>query len=170
MKSISEGIRERRSIRRYQQDAPVAQDDLKRMLEAGMVAPSAGNSQQREFYVVENRDAIEALSKVHRYAGFLREAPLCIVVCGVPDGESTGMAPYWPQDCAAAVQNILLQAYALGYGACWCGIYPLEERMRVVGGILRAQSVPFAIVSVGVPAEAPAARSGYAPEKVHFLR
>lgn len=41
---------------------------------------------------------------------------------GMPDG-------YFPQDCGAATQNILLEAASLGLGTCWCSIYPEKKEL-----------------------------------------
>lgn len=39
----------------------------------------------------------------------------------------------WPQDCSAALQNLLLAARAEGLGTVWTGVYPFEERMGNYG-------------------------------------
>ena len=100
----------RRSIRQYT-DAPVSDADLAVLLKAAMAAPSANNRQPWQFLVVRDQARREALARVHPYAQMAPKAPLCIVVCGEPAREKT--PGFWVQDCAAAVQNILLAARAL---------------------------------------------------------
>jgi len=45
----------------------------------------------------------------------------------------------WPQDCSAALQNLLLAARAEGLGTVWTGVYPFEERMAGCRGIMGTQ-------------------------------
>ena len=66
------------SVRKYQ-DKPVEKEKIEAILRAAMQAPSAGNQQPWAFYVVTNREKLEALSKVHPYAGMVKAAPAAIV-------------------------------------------------------------------------------------------
>jgi nitroreductase len=66
------------SIRKYQ-DKPVEKEKIEAILRAAMQAPSAANQQPWEFYVVTNKEKLEALSKVHPYAGMTKNAPAAIV-------------------------------------------------------------------------------------------
>ena len=61
------------------------------------------------------------------YAKMLKQAPLAIVVCGETTWMNGAENTYWQQDCAAATQNILLAAEAIGLGAVWTGVYPNEQ-------------------------------------------
>ena len=61
-------IFERVSIRRYE-ERPVEGEKLEALLRAAMAAPSAGNQQPWEFYVIRDREVLEKLSKVSPYAG-----------------------------------------------------------------------------------------------------
>ena len=167
--NVLETIRSRRSIRKYQAGAAVPKEDLKQILEAAMMAPSACNTRPWEFAVVENRDLLDAIMKVHPYVSMLRTASLAIIVCAKPEVQE-GICPgYFPQDCGAATQNILLSAKALGYGTCWCGVYPNEERVKVVKEIIGVDSTPFAVVALGVADEEPAARGYYDESRVKWL-
>lgn len=165
----TQAIRARRSIRRYQPGAPVPEEDVKLMLEAAMLAPSACNSRPWEFFVAEG-PVKDRLHAIHPYAGMLETASLAIVVCARPEDQSGKAAGFWPLDCGAAVENLLLQAAALGYGACWCGCWPREARAADVQKALGVQSVPVALIAVGVPDEDPPARGFYDPKRVTWLR
>ena len=66
------------SIRKYE-DRLVEKEKIRQILRAGMQAPSAGNQQPWMFYVVTNREKIQALSKSHQYAGCAAGAPVLIV-------------------------------------------------------------------------------------------
>ena len=56
-------IFERVSIRRYE-ERPVEEEKLEALLRAAMAAPSAGNQQPWEFYVIRDREMLGRLSKV----------------------------------------------------------------------------------------------------------
>ena len=56
-----DSIFHRVSIRKFQ-DKPVEPEKIEKLLRAAMAAPSAGNQQPWEFYVVTNRDLIQKLA------------------------------------------------------------------------------------------------------------
>ena len=142
----------RRSIRKYTEE-PVSDEVIKTLLEAAMAAPSAGNQQPWHFIVIRDRAILDDIPKLHPYAQMVKEAPVAIVVCG--DQRSVKYKDYWPQDCAAAAQNLLLAAHANNLGAVWCGVYPNEERvgpLRELLGIPPGVS-PFSLIGMGHPDE-----------------
>ena len=165
----SQTIRARRSIRKFKAGETIPKADVEQMLEAAMMAPSACNTRPWEFFVVENPDTKAELRAVHPFAPMLESASLAIVVCARPEDQEEDCPGYWPLDCGAAVENLLLQAAALGYGTCWCGCWPSTERLPAIQGILNTQSIPVALISVGVPAEEPLARGCYQENKVTWL-
>ena len=167
--SYTDVIRERRSIRKYKADAEVKAEDIQKMLEAAMMAPSACNTRPWEFFVVKDAEIKEQLRATSPYMQMLKTAPVAIVVCGRPDLQEGRCNPYWPQDCGAAIQNILLQAKDLGYGTCWCGCYPTQERVDSIQPILNTTSIPVAVIAVGVPDEEPAARGYFDETRVTYL-
>ncbi len=157
----------RRSIRKYT-GQPVSEAEAKRLLEAGMAAPSAHNRQPWHFIVVRDHAKLEAIPLFHQYSKMLPQAALAIVVCGDLDLEAgTG---FWPQDCAAVTQNILLAAKAIGLGAVWLGVYPNENLVKGLSDLLNVpeRKVPFCIISVGCPAEEKPPSNRYDEKRVHF--
>ena len=60
--SLFEAIRTRRSIRSFT-DEPVSQEDLDRMLEAAMCAPSANNRQLWHFVVIRDREMLRKVAE-----------------------------------------------------------------------------------------------------------
>lgn len=165
----SEALRARRSVRKFKEGVKIPSEHLKLLLEAAMCAPSAVNSRPWEFVVVESEAVKAQLMEAHPYTGMLKTATLAIVVCGRPDLQEGKCGAFWPQDCGAAIENLLLQAVELGYGACWCGCYPAMERAEALQTILDVASIPVAIVAVGVPDESPAPRGFYDPSRVKYL-
>lgn len=159
-------IMTRRSVRKYK-PGKIPEATLRKILEATMSAPSARNRQPWRFVVVRERETLLKLTDVHPYAQMLKEASAAIVVCGdLADEENKA---YWEQDCAAATQNALLAAHALGLGAVWLGVHPRRERVSGVQGLLRLPKdiVPLSIVSLGRPGEKPPKAKRYDAGKVH---
>lgn len=165
----TQAIRARRSIRKFKPGVSIPRADVETMLEAAMMAPSACNCRPWEFFVVENAEKKSRLRAAHPYAGMLGDASLAIVVCARPEDQKDICEGYWPLDCGAAAENLLLQAAALGYGACWCGCWPSLERLPAIQEILNTQSIPTALICVGVPDEEPPARGCYQESKVTWL-
>ena len=165
----NQAIRARRSIRKFKPGVSIPRADVESMLEAAMLAPSACNSRPWEFFVVQNPEVKAKLHAVHPFAGMLETASLAIVVCALPEAQADVCEGFWPLDCGAAVENLLVQAAALGYGACWCGCWPRQERVEDVARVVGAKSVPVALISVGVPDEEPPARGFYQADKVTWL-
>ena len=76
---------------------------------------------------------------------------------------------FFPQDCGAAIQNILLQSLELGYGSCWCGIYPGENCVPAFKKNFNISCTPIALVVIGIADEIPAVRGFYDENKVTVL-
>ena len=161
-------IRARRSIRKFKPGAVVPRANVERMLEAAMMSPSACNTRPWEFFVAEDPAVKDRLRAVHPYASMLETASLAIVVCALPQAQQGRCTGFWALDCGAAVENLLLQAVDLGYGACWCGCWP-SPRISKLQELLNTQSVPVALIAVGAPDEDPAPRGFYQADKVTWL-
>lgn len=163
---VFEAIHGRRSVRRYL-DRPLEEGDLEQLLRAAMSAPSAGNQQPWQFIVVDDRQLLQGIPEFHPYSYMLPSAALAVVVCA--DLTLVTHEGYWVQDCAAATQNILLAAHALGLGAVWLGVYPREDRVEGLRKLLSVPEhvVPFAVVSLGHPDEEKEPADRYRPKRVH---
>lgn len=165
----TQAIRARRSIRKFQPGKTIPRADVEQMLEAAMMAPSARNTRPWEFFVTEDPDVKARLMAAQPFSSMLRDAAVGIVVCARPEDQAGKCDGFWPLDCGAAVENLLLQAAALGYGTCWCGCWPVQDRVEAIQAILNTASIPVALISVGVPAEDPEARGFYQADKVTWL-
>ena len=147
---VLQAIRDRRSIRRYQ--ARILTDDkLTQVLEAGRWAPSAGNRQPWRFIVARDAGVRNRLAGVAPFGRFMAEAPAVIAVVIDPQGSNHPV-----EDGAAATQNMLLAAHALGLGACWIGSYgsAYEESAKEILGIPHSMRL-LSLISLGYPAESP---------------
>jgi len=164
-----ETVLTRRSIRKYKPD-PVEDDKIKNILHAGMSAPSAHNSQPWEFIVVKNNDTLLKLSGLAKYWALLKDAPAAIITLGNLSGYAGTSLDFFIQDCAAATQNMLLAAHAMGLGGVWMGLYPKKNEMNEVRKILRIPDDinPFSIIAIGYPAEMKSNIRQYRETKVFF--
>lgn len=161
-------IYHRTSIRKYE-DRPVEKDKLLEILKAGMQAPSAGNQQPWEFYVVTDIKTIQALSSTSPYAGCAAVAPAVIV----PVYRKQGLKfPEFAQiDMSIAQENMWLRADELGLGGVWLGIAPIRERMDNVKKVLDLPDTlePFSLFPVGYPAEQHTQQDRFEKSRIHFI-
>ena len=170
MSDIMTHILSRRSIRKYT-DEPVSHEDILRLLQAAMAAPSASNRKPWEFIVVTQPEALERLRGALILGRY--NAPVAIVVCG-----NMGRALPWPardfwiEDCSAATENILLAATGLGLGTVWVGVYPIGLFVKAVSRALSIPKgiVPLGVIYVGHPAETKAPRTQYDERRVHWQK
>ena len=109
-------------------------------------------------------DTIPAFSP---FARMVIRAPLGILVCA--DTRKLVIPGFWVQDCAAATQNLLIAAHALGLGAVWAGVYPMDG--HVAGFARHCQLpdgvVPLAFVVIGHPAERLKPQDRFNEHKIH---
>ena len=164
-----DAIYRRRSIRRFTNE-PVDSEILLSFVKAGMNAPSAGNQRPWRFVIVTDRKILDEIPSVHPYAAMMREATAAILVCG--DLELEQRKGYWVQDCAAATENILLEIADSGYGGCWLGVYPREERVEGLRRLLHIPGhvMPMALIAVGVPAEQKPPKNEFDESRITYDR
>lgn len=159
----------RRSVRKFT-DQKIEKDTIKLLLESGMAAPSASNSQPWEFIVVDEPEALKKLKVNLPFGKF--NSPLCIIVCGNPDiaSRKTVARMFWVQDCSAAIENMLIAAVGLGLGSVWCGVHPLFVLEKRIKDILNIPSgiTPLGVIQFGYPAETKEPGTKYEARRVHW--
>lgn len=132
MKETLKVIRERRTTRKFKSEQ-IKEEELQAIIEAGIYAPSAHNKQSWNFTVVQDAKLIEELNIEAKKAAknfpdeiiqkmannekfnAFYNAPTVIIV----SGDEKGIMPQ--VDCAAATENMLIAAEAIGIGSCWNG-------------------------------------------------
>lgn len=146
-------IKNRRSIRSFT-DQEVSEEMLRKILEAGWMAPSAGNRQPVEFIILKDESIKQKISAQKSVA----EASAVIVV--VVNLERTtsrygerGGKMYIYHDSGAAIQNMLLVSKAMGLGTCWIGAFNDAKVSRLLE--LPEHVLPMAIIPIGYPQEDP---------------
>jgi nitroreductase len=178
-------IKGRRSTRRFK-SLPVPKEHLDFIFDAARWAPSAGNCQSWRFIIVTESEVRRRIGEVYQqiredelkmlpldspyrkainervknnfYRDMFAEAPVNIVVCGVPKESFRGRT--YIQDCAVTTQNILLTAHALGLGSVYIN-FDRPEHEILVRQVQRLLEVPedvriTAILPLGYPNEQPA--------------
>ena len=158
----------RTSIRAYQ-ERPVEEEKLRKLMEAAMAAPSAGNQQPWEFYIVTDKEKLAALSEASPYAGCAKDAPVAIVVCSRKDG--LRFPDYAHIDCSIASEHIWLEATELGLGCVWLGIAPMPERMEIVRQVLGLPPTldAFALMPVGYPLKEQEQQDRFDASRIHKI-
>ncbi len=148
-------IRSRRSIRQYQ-PKPVSNESLRRIVDAGRLAPSAANLQPLEFIVVDDDTVRARIFPCLKWAAYIH-----------PDGDpKPGQEPrayvfvlvntkvrdkLYEYDCGAAVENMILAALGEGIGSCW--LISLDRAtIQMTLGIPDHYRID-SVVALGYPAE-----------------
>ncbi|MEA5000424.1 MAG: nitroreductase family protein [Endomicrobiaceae bacterium] len=157
---------DRKSCRNYKSD-DIPQDDLDYILHAGMSSPSAYNTRHWSFIVIKNKEIHKKIMQIHSASQMLANAPLAIVVCADLEKQYKN---YWQQDCAASTENILLAATAKGYGSVWCGVAPIEDRVKGFRELLNIPEniMPFSLIVIGRSAEDKPAKQRWEPSKIKY--
>ncbi|MDD2464984.1 MAG: nitroreductase family protein [Desulfobulbus sp.] len=163
---LFEALHTRRSIRKYLQ-REIPDEMVEKILAAAMMAPSAGDERPWQFILVTDDEKKHRIKAAHAYAGMMPTAPLGILICG--DLTKEKYEGFWPQDCSAAMQNLLLAAHASGLGAVWTGIYPLEDRVNTFKEIFRLPDhiIPFGLAVLGWPDQNPKTQDRFDAGRVH---
>ena len=104
----------------FDYDKKIPEEDLRKIVEAGMAAPSAGNSQSPEFIIITDEKILERISIITQNA-ILWTAPAMIAVVTRPRVREVLdiTTECLICDFAVATENMLLAATALGYCCGW---------------------------------------------------
>lgn len=154
-----EAIMSRRSIRNFKPGEDIAEEDLMIILDAGRMAPNAGNLQPLYFVAIKDPEQKEKIKAAAFEQELLGTAPVIIAVCVDPERSSKygekGRNYFSSLDAANATENMLLAAHALGYGGCWVGGFE-PRRVHAILGLPDDFRV-VSLVPLGHPASLPEA-------------
>ncbi len=154
---FNEVILRRHSIRTFT-NQPVEAEKLQKILETANLAPSAGNLQAYEIYVVMDAKKRDGLSCAALAQEYIAVAPVALVFCTHPElteGRYTerGTRLYTLQDATISCSFAMLAATALGLGSVWVGTFD-EKVVRMIIGAPERQ-IPVVILAIGYPGEFP---------------
>lgn len=154
---VFEAIARRHSYRGPFRDQPVPRADLRRIVQAGLQAPSGRNMQTTRFVIVDDPELVRQIAGLHATNVAVQQAR-AFIACLVdrnPEPVYEGHS-FQVEDCAAAVENMLLAVTALGYATVWIdGWLRVENRAERIGALLGVpeSKVIRVILPIGVPAE-----------------
>ena len=151
----------RYSCRSFEQRS-VEKQDMDKILEAGRIAPTAGNFQPQRVIVINTPEGMQKLAQCTHYT---YGAPAALIVCYDEnevwvrnyDGKNSGDV-----DASIVTTQMMLQAAELGIGTCWIGHFDprkIKELFNIPENI-----VPVAILDMGYPGE------NGRPHPVHWKR
>ena len=152
--NLFDAIANRYSYRGEFADSPVPRADLEKLVQAGIQAPSACNAQVVSFVIVDDPQLVRQIAEI-------LEKPFCLtakamIVCLADPRPVYSKLSFAAEDCAAAVENMLLAITALGYASVWLdGVVRAENRAARVARLL---DVPpdrqvRIVLPIGVPVE-----------------
>ncbi|MBT6698287.1 hypothetical protein HOB06_04325 [archaeon] len=148
---VLEIIKSRRTIEEFLPKY-VDWDKISKILDAARHAPSTGNIQNWKFIVIDDSSQKQALAAAaYDQYKITMASHLIVVVAQIEKAQRyyglRGVRLYSIQNCAAAIENMLIMAQALGLGTKWIGAFD-EDKVRAVCGIPAAVR-PQAIIAVG---------------------
>jgi nitroreductase len=154
-------VKQRRSVRVFARRV-VEDDKLQQILRAANLAPSAGNLQAYEIYVVKEPEQRAALAAAAYAQDFLRDAPVVLVFCthparSEPRYRERGRQLYSLQDASIACTFAMLAVADLGLATVWVGAFSDEAVWKTIGSPEGVQ--PVAMLPIGYAGESPAPTS-----------
>ncbi len=155
MNNIHDLLVSRRSIRRFKSE-PIPAEDIKLILEAGLISPTSKSGRPWEFVAVDDPDMLRRLSECKAsYANAVAGCQLAIVIT-VDSTKSEA----WIEDASVAASFMMMQAQDLGLGSCWVQVRgrfaadgtPSEEYVQELLQIPEV-CTPVCILALGYPDE-----------------
>jgi nitroreductase len=132
---LFEAIQKRYSYRGEFTRARIPRDDLQKIVQAGIQAPSAKNEQVASFVIVDDPQLLRQIAEIV-------DRPVCrtaqaMIACVADPRPVLGEISFAAEDCAAAVENMLLALTALGYASVWLdGVLRVDDKAARIGRLL----------------------------------
>ena len=149
---LFDAVEKRHSYRGEFEESAVPREDLERIVDAGIRAPSGCNAQTTKFVIVDDPEKLAAIAQIVDRP-FTRTAR-AMIVCVAEHRAVYGEMSFGVEDCAASVENMLLAITALGYASVWLdGVLRRDTTGAKIGELL---GVPAnldvrVMLPVGVP-------------------
>lgn len=164
-----ETLSKRQSIRRFER-MEMPKEDVRKILEAGFMAPSAMNRRPYEFLAIRDNAFWAGWKKEKSTCLIIADCALTVLVIG--DSNKQPSVEFLVSDAAVVSENMLLGATALGYASLWCGIkwesefyLSLIKHFKLPDGYL-----PIALLGFGKGAEKKTQVERFDEKKVHWER
>ncbi len=153
--NIFEIINSRHSYRGKYKPVPVSREDLRKIMEAGLAAPSGCNKQTTSLIAVDDKTVLsELLGVIAPPVAETAPAAICVLTQRINAYRDKCFAV---QDYSAAIENMLLVITALGYESCWYEGHITDDD-RICDKMAEILGVPdgyelVCLLPVGVAAE-----------------
>ncbi|HWR54292.1 MAG TPA: nitroreductase family protein [Bryobacteraceae bacterium] len=151
----------------------VEEEKLRCVLEAASRAPSAGNMQAYDIYIVRDVRKRSALARAAGAQGFILTAPISLVFVASPernceDYGERGRSLYAIQDATIACTFAMLAAVNVGLATVWTGSFDPDQVRTLLGA--PAEATPVSILPLGYANAAPEIRDRRPLEEtIHIL-
>jgi nitroreductase len=159
--NVEEAIKNRKSIRKFKEHN-IKSEEIQKIMDAAILAPSAKNLQPCKFIIVESQKKKEELAKACLGQDFIASASI-IIVCVINES----LSKWTTLDAGIAIQQMVLQAQELEYGSCWIGALNQEEVKQVLN--IPAHLKVVAVLPIGKTAIEPERRPRKSREEVFFF-
>ena len=152
---LLEAIAKRHSYRGEFTDEPVPKDDLIKIVDTAIKAPSGCNAQSTNFVIIDDAALVKEIAQMNpaNKAMLTAQAFIACVINKVPEPVYQDKA-FEIEDCAAATENMLLAITALGYATVWIdGWLRMEERNEKISKMLNVpdDKIVRIILPIGIP-------------------
>ncbi len=131
---VFECISKRKSVRSYTKKQ-VPKEVLEKVLDAALLAPSAGDIHPYRIVVVTDEEKIRRIAEAALNQVFIAQAPVVIVYLVSIEEASAygrrGVELYSLLDVGASMENLMLAATSLGLSTCWVGAFD-EKRVEEI--------------------------------------
>lgn len=171
MNDILDIIKSRRTVK-YFLPKFVSWENIARIVDAGRHAPSCGNIQNWKFIVCIESGVKQAVAGTCGEQYEIVQAGALIVVCNEVEKAQRyygkrGEQLFSIQNCAAAIENMLLEATSLGLGSRWVGAFDEEEVKKLLN--IPDEVRPQAIVAIGYAKDIPPKPAKYPLETLVYF-
>lgn len=160
------GIKERRSIRKYKADK-ISRETIEKIIDAARFAPSWKNSQTTRYYIITDEKVKSDIAEngtmnFSKNTNNINSAPVLIVLSTVdkvsgynPDGSATtAKGEHWQSfDAGIACEALCLAAYEYGLGTVIMGYFN-ENKVAEIINLPDGEKIS-ALIALGYPDESP---------------
>lgn len=146
-----DAIRARRAIRDYD-TKPIAEPDLRQILEAGRRAPSSRNDQRWDFVLIQDRDQLEQISMVWQGAGHIARAQAAVGLVA-PFSDDVRLTASINYDLGQAAMSMMVAAADLGIGSRTASVHDYGLASEILG--LPEDRRLTWLLGLGYPADRP---------------
>jgi len=154
---VFDAIEKRHCYRGGFKDIAIPRETLRKIVDAGLKAPSGCNLQTTGFVIVDDPDKVSEIRAMHQKAKAMQQAQ-AYIACIVDKNPKAAYQnfSFQVEDCAAAVENMLLALTALGLATVWIdGWLRVEARAEAIGRLIGLPDgkIVRVLLPIGIPAE-----------------